>query len=94
MNLTQALAGLEYLNKDSLSGQNRYYANFSHRHQFGPGWSAGYNIEKVSDDQYFSDMSTRIISTSRVNLPQEGFVNYQDENLELQRTCTKISNLG
>jgi LPS-assembly protein len=41
------ITGLEYLNKDSLSNQNRYYANFSHRHQFGQGWSAGYNIEKV-----------------------------------------------
>ena len=55
---------------------SRYYANISHNHSFGNGWSAGYNLEKVSDDQYFSEMSTRIISTSRVNLPQEGRVDY------------------
>ena len=67
---------LEYLDKDSSSDKRRYYANISHRHSFNNGWSAGYNIEKVSDDQYFSDMSTRIISTSRVNLPQEGRVDY------------------
>ena len=67
---------LEYLNNDSLSGEQRYYANISHNHNLGAGWSAGYNIEKVSDDQYFSEMSTRIISTSRVNLPQEGRVDY------------------
>jgi LPS-assembly protein len=67
---------LEYLDDDQLNGGRRYYANLSHSHGFGNGWSAGYNLEKVSDDQYFSEMSTRIISTSRVNLPQEGRVDY------------------
>lgn len=67
---------LEYLNDDHLSGGRRYYANFSHIHSFENGWSAGYNLEKVSDDQYFSEMSTRITSTSRVNLPQEGRIDY------------------
>lgn len=67
---------VEYLNDDNLNGGQRYYANISHNHNLGAGWSAGYNIEKVSDDQYFSEMSTRIISTSRVNLPQEGRIDY------------------
>lgn len=67
---------IEYLNNDDLTGEQRYFANIFHNHTFGDGWSAGYNIEKVSDDQYFSDMSTRIISTSRVNLPQAGRVDY------------------
>ena len=70
------LNNLEYLDNDSLTGERRYYANISHSHSFGSGWSAGYNIEKVSDDQYLSEMSTRIISTSRVNLPQEGRIDY------------------
>ena len=67
---------LEYLDNDNLNGSRRYYANLSHSHYFGAGWSAGYNLEKVSDDQYFSELSTRIISTSRVNLPQEGRLDY------------------
>lgn len=67
---------IEYLNDDSLSGGQRYYANVSHNHNLGDGWSAGYNIEKVSDDEYFSEMSTRITSTSRVNLPQQGRLDY------------------
>ena len=67
---------LEYLNNDSLNGGQRYYANIGHSHDLGDGWSAGYNIEKVSDDQYFSELSTRIVSTSRVNLPQEGRIDY------------------
>ncbi len=67
---------VEYLDNDSLSGNRRYYANFAHSHQLSERWSAGYNIEKVSDNEYFSEMSTRIVSTSRVNLPQEGRVDY------------------
>ncbi len=67
---------IEYLNNDSQTGEQRYYANVSHIHNLGAGWSAGYNIEKVSDDEYFSEMSTRITSTSRVNLLQQGRVDY------------------
>ena len=67
---------IEYLHNDDLTGEERYFVNINHRHKFRNGWSAGYNIEKVSDDEYFSDMSTRIISTSRVNLPQAGRVDY------------------
>ena len=67
---------VEYLDKDSSTDKRRYYANLSHSYDFNNGWSAGYNLEKVSDDQYFSDLSTRIINTSRVNLPQEGRVDY------------------
>lgn len=67
---------VEYLDKDSSTDKRRYYVNLSHRYDFNNGWSAGYNLEKVSDDQYFSDLSTRIINTSRVNLPQEGRVDY------------------
>lgn len=67
---------IEYLNNDDLTDEQRYFANINHNHSFGNGWSAGYNIEKVSDDEYFSDMSTRIISTSRVNLPQAGRIDY------------------
>jgi LPS-assembly protein len=67
---------LEFLNNDTTTGATRFYGNLSHSHNFGAGWSAGFNIERVSDDQYFSELSTRIISTSRVNLPQEGRIDY------------------
>ncbi|MFV1922379.1 MAG: LPS-assembly protein LptD [Methylotenera sp.] len=67
---------VEYLNSDDITGEQRYFVNVNHSQNFRNGWSAGYNIEKVSDDEYFSDMSTRIISTSRVNLPQSGRVDY------------------
>lgn len=84
---------IEYLNNDDLSGETRYYAKLAHRHSFGEGWSAGYDIEKVSDDQYFSELSTRIVSTSRVNLPQQGFVDYQDDTWHFNGLAQKYQTL-
>lgn len=70
---------LEYLPNDNQADRTRYYANLKHQQNFGNGWSANYAIERVSDNQYFSDLSTRITATSRVNLPQQGSVNYTDD---------------
>lgn len=70
---------LEYLPSDSLSGENRYYVNLKHQQNLGSGWSAGYSLEKVSDDQYFSDLSTHIVTTSRINLAQQFTVDYADD---------------
>jgi len=67
---------IEYLPNDDLAQNDRYYANLKHQQSFGHGWSAGYRLEKVSDDQYFSDLSTRITTTSRVNLAQQGNIDY------------------
>lgn len=72
---------LEYLDKDSMTEQTRYYARLSHRQRFGEHWSGGYNLEKVSDGTYFSEMATRIQVTSRVNLQQAVFANYNSEHL-------------
>lgn len=83
---------LEYL-KDDLSNQNRYYANLKHQHTLGRGWSAGYSIEKVSDDQYFSDLSTHIVTTSRINLPQQFNVDYSDDTWQFNGLAQKYQTL-
>jgi LPS-assembly protein len=70
---------IEYLPNDDITESNRYYANLQHKQSFDNGWSVGYHLEKVSDDQYFSDLSTHIITTSRVNLPQQGNVDYNGD---------------
>jgi LPS-assembly protein len=70
---------LEYLPSDNQADRDRYYAKILHQHSFGRGWYGGLHIERVSDTEYFSDMSTSIVSTSRVNLPQRGNISYSDE---------------
>jgi LPS-assembly protein len=86
-------SNLEYLPSDSLSNETRYYANLKHQHRFGNGWSAGYSLEKVSDDQYFSEMSTRIVTTSRINLPQQVNLDYADENWRFNAIAQKFQTL-
>lgn len=80
--LTENFSGvdnLEFLPNDSLSDSTRYYAKLKHSHILGSGWSVGYDLEKVSDNQYFSELSTNITTTSRINLPQQMYVNYSDD---------------
>jgi LPS-assembly protein len=67
---------IEYLPSDNVSGKNRYFAKIKHQQNFGNGWSGGVDMQKVSDDQYFSDLSTHIITTSQVNLLQQANLNY------------------
>lgn len=84
---------LEYLPSDSLSNETRYYANLKHQHSLGSGWSAGYSLEKVSDDQYFSELSTRIVTTSRINLPQQFNVDYVSDNWRFNALAQKFQTL-
>lgn len=84
---------LEYLPSDSLTNQTRYYADLKHQHNLGNGWSAGYSLEKVSDDQYFSDLSTQIITTSRINLPQQFNVDYTDDTWRFNALAQQFQTL-
>lgn len=84
---------LEYLPNDSISNENRYYANLKHQHNFGSGWSGGYDIERVSDNQYFSDLSTRIVTTSRINLPQQFHLDYASEAWQFNALAQKYQTL-
>jgi len=97
------IASVEFLPGDNESNRdpdtverstnNRYFANLKHRHNFGGGWSGGYGIEKVSDDQYFSDLSTRIVTTSRVLLPQHFYLNYANSTWRFNGIAQKYQTL-
>tara|TARA_B100000035_G_scaffold210907_2_gene180608 strand:- start:1256 stop:3508 length:2253 start_codon:yes stop_codon:yes gene_type:complete len=85
---------LELMPKDKASDtNNRYYAKLKHFHNFNNGFEGGYNIEKVSDDNYFSDMSSLITVTSQVNLNQEVFLNYTKNDWNARLLTQKFQNL-
>ncbi|MBC7787547.1 MAG: LPS-assembly protein LptD [Methylophilaceae bacterium] len=84
---------IEYLNNDQQTGDSRYIANLKHTQNFGNGWSAGYALEKVSDDKYFSELSTHITSTSRVNLPQGANVSYYGDVWQFNGLVQKYQTL-
>lgn len=70
---------VEYLPDDNTGVGTRFYANLKHTQNFGNGWSGGYSYERVSDNKYFSDMTTHIITTSLVNLAQQAQIDYADD---------------
>jgi len=84
---------LEYLSNDSQTNQTRYYANLKHQQSFGNGWSAGYSLAKTSDNKYFSELSTRITTTSQIILPQQFNVDYADENWRFNALAQKFQTL-
>src|SRR5688572_16501214 len=65
-------ARFEYLPEDRQKGDDRYGYFVTHSHNFGNDWSAALNANRVSDDRYFTDLSTIVAVTSRTTLPTEG----------------------
>jgi len=74
---------LEYLPSDDVTHTTRYYANLTHAHDFGNGLSGGFNYQRLSDSNYFANLSTQIINTSTVNMPQQAYLNYARDGWNL-----------
>ena len=58
---------------DRVTGTNRYGLSWKHNQNFGflPGLAGYVNVQKVSDDAYFTDLSDRLVVTSQSTLPRE-----------------------
>lgn len=67
---------LALLPDDRVADRNRFQMYLRHSHAFDEHWSAKLEYERVSDDAYFSDLSSLVNQTSRVNLPQKASVAY------------------
>jgi LPS-assembly protein len=70
----------EYLPHDRVVDRDRYLLSLRHyqnlKSWLAPGWSASINAQKVSDDNYFRDLSTRIANTAQTNLPRDAALSY------------------
>ncbi len=67
---------LEALPDDRVAGRGRYRGALRHSQRFAGRWSGSVHYERVSDSSYFTDLSSHVRDTSRVNLPQEGMLQY------------------
>ncbi|MDR2614317.1 MAG: LPS assembly protein LptD [Candidatus Accumulibacter sp.] len=82
--LNTALGGLyrstlkaEYLPGDRLRNRdNRHALSLVHEQTTDKGFSGTINFNKVSDDDYYTDLSSDIASTSQTQLLQQGILNY------------------
>lgn len=66
----------ENLANDRLAGMTRSALFWQHTQNFGYGLFGSLNINKVSDDNYFTDLSSRIGISSQSNLAREGNLSY------------------
>ncbi|MFN8695687.1 MAG: LPS-assembly protein LptD [Burkholderiales bacterium] len=73
----------EFLPSDRVVDRNRYLGAWRHFENLEPylgkGWSTNINAVKVSDDNYFRDLSTRIANTAQTNLPRDAALNFQSD---------------
>lgn len=70
-------ARFEYLPNDHLANRRRSGYSISHTHSnLGDGFSGSLDLNGVSDDTYFSDLSTRVSTVSQGNLLRKGQLNY------------------
>ncbi|MCZ7566697.1 MAG: LPS assembly protein LptD [Burkholderiales bacterium] len=86
-------ARVEVLPEDKATGEARWGVALRDTSIFGAsGWSSSVNYTRVSDDQYFRDLSGRLAVATQVFLPQEGSVTYGgrwwSSTLRLQRFQT------
>jgi len=66
----------EYLPYDKELGTDRWAVLQRHEQVFTPQLSGYLSIQRVSDDNYFRDLSNRVGLTSTVTLPSEGWLRY------------------
>ncbi len=80
--LTSSMTGQldgEFLPHDRVVDSDRYFLGLKHNQSLGHGFSFGANAQKVSDDDYFRDLSTRLALTSQTNLPRDAILAYNDD---------------
>ena len=69
-------ARFERIGNDHLANIARYATTIQHNQQFSGNLRGYLNINKVSDDNYFRDLSSRINITSQTALPRDGMLTY------------------
>lgn len=69
-------AHLNILPNDALTNSTRLRSSLKHAYNFGNGLSASTNLNYVSDDTYFRDLSNVLSETSLTNLVREGVLSY------------------
>jgi LPS-assembly protein len=67
---------LEFLPDDHVTGTDRSAYAILHNHTFMPGLTGDINMNGVSDDRYFTDLSSRVAMVSQANLLRQGRLLY------------------
>ena len=74
--LTNGEYQLELMQRDQQFNDRRYAYNLRHRQILGKGFSAYVDWNGVSDNDYFTDLSSRVVETSQRQLPRQFDLRY------------------
>ena len=80
--LTEKFAGtsqLEYLPHDNVAGGSRWGVFLKHLNSITPHLAIGLDFNRVSDNDYFRDLSNLVTATSQSYLNREAWVTYQQD---------------
>ena len=69
-------ARLELLPNDLVSEENRWGLSLQHRQVLAPGLSGRINFNAVSDDKYYTELSSRITNTAQTQLLRRGVLDW------------------
>jgi LPS-assembly protein len=69
-------ARLEYLPYDKQLKTDRWGVSWLDNSRFGANWSTNVNYTRVSDNNYFRELSGRLATATQLYLPQEASVTY------------------
>ncbi|MFH1045153.1 MAG: LPS-assembly protein LptD [Pseudomonadota bacterium] len=69
-------ARFEEMSNDRVRNMSRYAVAAQHNQRFSSNLTGYLNLNKVSDDNYFRDLSSRINITSQTTLPRDGMLTY------------------
>ena len=67
---------VEEISNDRIRNISRFALTIQHTQKFGSNLTGNLNVNKVSDDNYFRDLSSRINVTSQTTLPRDGMLSY------------------
>jgi LPS-assembly protein len=74
------MARLEWLPRDNVSGERRSLGSLQHQQWLTSSLYGSIDLNAVSDDEYFEDLSSRVSMASKVNLLREGRLMYVGGN--------------
>jgi LPS-assembly protein len=86
-------ARLEYLARDQQTNDTRFAYAIAHQHRLSERLTGYFNLQHVSDDNYFRDLSNQINLTSQTILPKEGGLAYTGEWFSLGARAQKYQTL-
>jgi LPS-assembly protein len=85
---------IEYLAKDKQYGDKRYAYDVKHQQNLGGGFSAYLDWAGVSDDDYFTDLSSRVVQTSQRQLTRQFQLNYNRDWLSMSLRTLRYQTLN